>query len=80
MTAASDIPTAQDLLTQLNSLRFRLAKVAGASDIDDLFGLLKGTGLEGTVLTAARQSVADFLNVGINQIKAQLTALGVTGI
>jgi len=77
---ATDVPSAQNLLTQLGSLQAKLAKVPGATSITDLFNLLNGTGLEDMVLENARQSVADFLNHGITTIKTQLSGLGVTGL
>lgn len=74
---ASEVPSAKDLLDTRAQLKSRLAKVAQAQNINDLFGLLNGTGLEGAVLVNARQNVSDFIQVGINGIETQLAQLGV---
>ena len=78
MTLA-DLNTAHGLLTTLADLRSRQTGVSTAATLQDVTNALIGTGLESQIIAQSRQNVSDFLAVAINNISAQLTALGVTG-
>ena len=78
MTLA-DLNTAHGLLATLADLRGRQTGVSTAATLQDVTNALIGTGLESQIIAQSRQNVSDFLAVAINNISAQLTALGVTG-
>jgi hypothetical protein len=74
---ASAIPACADLLANRAQLKSRMAQLAGVSTLGDMLALLTGTGLEPTVLAQAKAAVAGFLKNGLDQIEAEIAALGI---
>jgi hypothetical protein len=55
----------------------RRTRVASVQNLGDMASLFVGTGLEGNVLTIAKDQVTQYLTTRVTEIEAQLTQLGV---
>jgi hypothetical protein len=74
---ASAIPACADLLANRAQLKSRMAQLAGVTTMADMLSLLSGTTVEGVVLQQAQAAVGLFLKNGLDQIEAEIVAMGI---
>ena len=75
--SASDIPAAADLLKRRAQLISRKSRINEAQSLGDMAALFAGTGLEGAIIALARDSMGQFMQVNIDALERQITAMGV---